>query len=316
MIRIFRPLFLLALLVGLITLVVSTLEVGQPFGGFLAAWRPPDKWVIDNGTPPWWEGFSQAGLTYQDQLLTLDGAPFDANYPDIFRRAAEQHKTSLPLTVQRDGVVAALDTPVITYRFAHLLEVKFAELISGMAILLIGFLIYRVRPHDPLNQAASLVCGIFSINQWMWHLNLLGSQATGLWWMDVLWLLITPLLGPGLLSFALHFLHQGTPLPARQIWVLRIAYVTAIALAIAQTATRAFLPPIDYALLQVLRDVLYRLVVLDIFGGAIAFLVIFLVGLSARSSRTARVRQQRIMLALGFLHCTAGLGATCLCLAL
>ena len=299
--HLFRPLFLMALAVGLITLGTSLLEIGQPFGGFLAAWRPPDKWMVDNGTPPWWEGFSQTGLTYQDQLLMLDGTPFDANYPDVFQRAADQHKTTLSLTVRRGGATVELNAPVITYRFAHLLEVKFAELISGMAVLLIGFLIYRVRPHDPLNQAASLACAVFSINQWMWHFTLLGSRAPGLWVMDFVWLLTTPFLGPALLSFALHFLRQDAPLPRGQIVFVRGAYAVAAILAVLHTVTRAFAPPIDAALLQTLREVFYRLVVIDIFGGAIALLVILLVGLSTRSVITARTRQQRAMLVLGFL---------------
>ncbi len=303
--QLFRLLFLLSLSIGLITLITSVLEIGAPFGGFLAAWRPPDKWMVDNGTPPWWEGLSQAGLTYRDQLLTLDGAPFDNNYPDVFRRAIARHQASLPLTVLRDGAHVTLNASVIAYRLGHLFEVKFAELISGMAVLLIGYLIYRVRPYAALNRAASLACAIFSINQWMWHLTLLGSRAPGLWVLDWIWLLVTPLLGPALLSFALHFLRQDTPLPRAQIWLIHILYALGLLLAFAHTITRQFVLPIDYAQLQTLRDVLYRIVVIDIFGGALAFLVILLVGLSVRSHArgaiTSRTRQQRAMLALGFL---------------
>jgi len=304
--RLFRFLFATAILVGAITVVTSLLEIGQPFGGFLPAWRPPDKWMIDNGTPPWWEGLAQGGLTYQDRLLTLDGAPFDANYTEIFAQASRDQKSTLPMTVQRGNTTVTVQIPVVRYRFAHLLEVKFAEWLSGFAVLLIGFLIYRVRPNEPLNRAAALACGVFSINQWMWHFSLLGAQISWLWLLDIVWLLATPFLGPALLSFALRFLRQDAPLPRGQVWFITISYLIAGILAISHTLVRSFVLPIDYALLQTLRDVLYRLVILDIFGGAIAFLLILLMGLSLQLrdedyERTTRMRQQRAMLAIGFL---------------
>lgn len=304
--RLFRFLFATAILVGAITVVTSLLEIGQPFGGFLPAWRPPDKWMIDNGTPPWWEGLTQGGLTYQDRLLTLDGAPFDANYTEVFAQASRNQQATLPITVQRGNATIALNVPVVRYRFAHLLEVKFAEWLSGFAVLLIGFLIYRVRPNDALNRAAALACGVFSINQWMWHFSLLGGQISWLWLLDIVWLLATPFLGPALLSFALRFLRQDAPLPRSQVWLIAVSYLIAGILAISHTLVRSFVLPIDYALLQTLRDVLYRLVILDIFGGAIAFLLVLLMGLSLQLrdddyESTTRMRQQRAMLAIGFL---------------
>lgn len=288
-----------ALLIGVLSSLVTLAELGQPFAGFLPAWRPPGIWAVDNGTPPWWPALATHDLRTTDTLLALDGQPLDQSQ-SVLSRAADSQRDRLPLVVLRDGQPQTLSVPVLRYTMGRALEVKAAEIVNGVTLWLIGLLIFRTRPHDPLNRSAALACALFSLNQWLWHAALVDARVTGAALLNIVWVIATPLIGPALLHFGLRFVQRDPsgPLPRAASALRAAGWISGAALSIALLLTRMLNWPAENGHLQAL---LYRATVLSAFGGVLGVIALLLANLATRRAQTTRTRQQRAVIATGFL---------------
>jgi signal transduction histidine kinase len=283
-----------ALLVGMLSVLVSLSEIGHPFIGAIVTSDGASGWKVDNGTPPWWPAMGQGGLTHRDALLGASGQPIAS--ADLARTAAG--RDSLAITVRRDGQMLVLDVPVSPFTLGHVLDLRAIEILNGLTLWLIGALIYAVRRDDALNRAAALACGIFSMNQWLWHGAVLDVAAPGGLVLVTAWSLVTPFVGPALLGFGLRFAHAepSAPLPRLAWFTQMLMWFAAIAL-VSVSAIVALVP----ALAADWQFALYRANVLMSFSGAFAVLALLAASLAlSPAGAYSRVRNQRVMIAAGF----------------
>src|SRR5687768_13604035 len=94
------------------------LDIGRPFGGFIAYPAPVD-WIIASETPAWWQGIAQTGLDYDDDLERLDGKPYGDGHADIYATAYARKDSLIELVVVRDDKEITLEVPVLPFTVAH-----------------------------------------------------------------------------------------------------------------------------------------------------------------------------------------------------
>jgi signal transduction histidine kinase len=177
-------LMLLTLFGGLLGAFRLGLSLGEPFPGFVLLWRKEFKlFTVSYATPPNWSGPS-AGMRINDRILCIEGyspKPDAAvygldpryakhpcpnggkNYAAIFRDAYQSNPPTLSFFIDRDGELQTIsNVPVERFSLGLLLETLAPDFLLGLALLGLGWLVYRANPKFEINLIFSLVMMIAS----------------------------------------------------------------------------------------------------------------------------------------------------------
>jgi signal transduction histidine kinase len=142
-------------------------DIGHPFGGFLVFRSALSRaWQLEASTPPWWPVIAQNLLRYDDQLVALNGQPFDRAAQEQFLEAALRGQTTFQLTLRRSGQSLTLDLPLRFFTFSDFANVKLPDLIIGLGFWLLAVAVYRSQPHAPLNRVFALGCALIAGTLW------------------------------------------------------------------------------------------------------------------------------------------------------
>ena len=165
----------------------------QPFGGVVLTWRKEHKLYAVGITPPHWTGIT-AGLRVNDRVLCIAGHRLRSHEPgaaeaipgldvlcpadpmwfsDIFREQATSGASSVPFTIQRQGVIATIPAvPLRRFTLQLLLDVYLLAVLHSLGFLVLGWVVYRAGSHAPVNllfalwatvSSAFLVTAVYNI---------------------------------------------------------------------------------------------------------------------------------------------------------
>ena len=102
------------------------IQIGQPFGGFFTS--RGYVWVVDAPTPPWWPALNESGVSYDDELVALEGHHYGADSYLLYAEALKAGKRSVALTVKRHGTLLQLEIPIRIFTLSNLLDLKLPDL--------------------------------------------------------------------------------------------------------------------------------------------------------------------------------------------
>lgn len=174
----------LTLLGGLLGAFRLALSLGQPFPGLVMLWRKEYKlFTVSWVTPPNWTGLA-AGMRINDRILCINGyrpvlepkayslAPRDAGqscpngekkYGDIFRETFISAEPTIDFFVDRNEEMLSIQgVPVIRFTLGLLLETFLPAFLLGLALLFVGWVVYRAHPDAEINLVFSLVMVVTS----------------------------------------------------------------------------------------------------------------------------------------------------------
>ena len=172
-------LMLLSLLLGLLSALRLGFSLGEPFPGFVLLWRKEYKLLtVSWTTPPNWSG-PDAGMRINDRILCINGYmprpdtpvygldPRYAKYPcpnggrlfaDVYRAAYQSSNPAVDIFIDRDGVLQTIpNVPLEPFSFGLLLETFAPSFVLGLALLGLGWVVYRANPEIEINLIFALI---------------------------------------------------------------------------------------------------------------------------------------------------------------
>src|SRR5881296_960030 len=158
---VFMALILMAVSVSMICPVLAVQWANKPFAGFLVN----ERMVPGNVGQYHWTG-TEAGLNYQDKILKANDQPLSSrNDLDKVVRSVTVG-TPIRYLVDRGGAVRDLTIPTMLFTWADLLVIFGVTFFSGLAFLLIGAIVFLVKPDTKASWAFLLACfflGVYTI---------------------------------------------------------------------------------------------------------------------------------------------------------
>jgi signal transduction histidine kinase len=189
-------LLLLTLLGGLLGVYRWGVSLGEPFPGFVLLWRKEYKlFTVSWVTPPHWSG-PAAGMKVNDRILCINdyvpsptsvvyglepryaeyACSYDddaMNYTAIFRQAYQSADPTVDILIDRDGEIQLVsDVPLLRFNLWHLLEIFAPSFLLGLALLGLGWVVFRANPGIESNLIFSLI--MLAASNYMFHNNLAG----------------------------------------------------------------------------------------------------------------------------------------------
>jgi signal transduction histidine kinase len=196
---------------GVLSAIGLASDIGRPYGGFYTYDQIyTGSWVMGALTPRWWPTVAQAGLTYADRFLQLNGLPYAVNHGEMYATAYARGESSFELTIARDHRVFEQRLPLTLFSLADFLDIKVPPIVVSLAFWLLAVVIYRARPTDKLNRVFAVSSGLIAGYQWF----VVPTLFSGIGLIDhviqVAWDLTIPFLG-------ITFFHCATlfPIPVR-----------------------------------------------------------------------------------------------------
>ena len=177
----------LTLLLGVVSAISLTQDIGRPFLGFLHIHAiSANVWLIDTETPSYWPAFRQ--LPWSGAIVAIKRQPPDNAVADVFRRAAQPPNPIVALQIESDGQRMTVNLPVKPFTWADWLDLKLPRWISSLVYWLLALAILRnSRPGDPTAQAcirASLISAATLVTgaRGLFHMDLSGEfPPAGSW---------------------------------------------------------------------------------------------------------------------------------------
>lgn len=263
---------ILTVMFGVFGTLSLLVEVGRPFGGYMAYGFPAEEWaIIAHDTPDWWPALADGSLRYGDRLLTINESPHTPNAWDEFARALTQRQ-SVILAIDRSatGEQLTVELPVRRVSWADVIDVKLPEVLVGVALWLLGVMALRAR-QDATNQVFAIAASCVAVHR----LTAVTSFMTDAQWLANLpkigHMVAAGLIGPLLVHLALLF-----PTPVRRWppgWVLWLLYGIGLASGVVLASSRlpwwAHLPYTAGVLADALS---FRVMLVLLLGGVLALL--------------------------------------------
>ncbi len=165
--------FWVALLCSLVITVICVVNalkwINKPFSGFLLN----ERMVVAPVGQYQWTG-TQAGLRYPDKILTADGKPI----PSI--KELESVLETVPYggvinyKVEREGRVFEIWIAKMQFTLADLFMTFGSLMIAGIAFLLIGLIVFIMKPDAKVSWIFLIACLFLS----MWSITIFDMQST------------------------------------------------------------------------------------------------------------------------------------------
>jgi len=175
---------LLTFLFGLLGAVRLGSSLGEPFPGFMLLWRKEYKLLtVSSLTPPNWSG-PGAGMKINDRILCINGyspkpdSPVygldpryaehpcpngSKNFAVIYREAFQSADPTVNFLIDRDGVIQTItNVPLERFDLALLVETFAPAFLLGLALLVLGWVVYHANPDYEINLVFTQVMVITS----------------------------------------------------------------------------------------------------------------------------------------------------------
>jgi serine phosphatase RsbU (regulator of sigma subunit) len=214
--------FGIAVLVFLFAPFAALSWIAKPFTGFLV-----EHTLVGSSLDGYNWNAGKLGITYPQRVIQL-GDAITGTSKD-YQAAVDQLSAGEAVTVRTilpDGSEQVYPgVEMMQFSTRDLVRLFWLPYIVGLAFLIMGMWIYRLRGHTAAGQAFAFFCGCASIAS-----CLLFDQVTthaG----PVLWTLVIAQQGAALISLAMVFPETWKPLQ-RRIWLRYLPYVLSIAIAI------------------------------------------------------------------------------------
>lgn len=166
--RLVSLLFALVLIVGVLSAVNLGLAIGRPFGGFFAGYsHAANIWLVEASTPPWWPVIIQQQLRYDDELVAIDGQPYNASAYELFDTAYRRGRAAVTLTIRRHGTLRDVSVPIRVFTLGNFFDIKLPDIINGLGFWLLAVAVFRARAHDPVNRIFALACALAGGAIWL-----------------------------------------------------------------------------------------------------------------------------------------------------
>ena len=173
-----------SLVLGLVSVVGLSLDLGRPFPGFIAYYDiPANSWGVDGATPTWWPGMANQAVANGDTLLELNGQPYNAHVRQRYAATYTAGARQAELTILRNGDEITQEVPLTLFTLRYLLDLKAAQYVLGVCFWLLAVAVYRAQPRAALNRAFAVLFAqatvtmlplpgtIFEHSTWLGHLT-------------------------------------------------------------------------------------------------------------------------------------------------
>lgn len=291
-----EALLTLAMLLGIVGLLTLAGDIGSPFGGFFSnRSHVRNVWQVDAATPPWWPGITDSGLQYADVLIALDGQPYGPGAREQYASAAQAGQTALTLVFQRASALSSVQIPLKIFTLGYFLDMRLPDLITGLGFWLLGLVVYRTRPQNPVNRMFGVTGGLTATVLWSSIPTLFPERLAAPKTLHLAWALAYPFMGVTFLHATLLF-----PRTFRRLQTGWLVYVYVLMAVVAALYEVSFLArwqePVAWA------DQLSTFcngVVTSVFGLGVAAYVARLLWLVSRRDISRRLRRQVALLLCG-----------------
>ena len=278
-------------LIGFLTVVNLCLELGKPYGGFLAIWYPPRlAWSTHPVTPQWWPTLQKSGLRYGDSLISVDGDPGPGNYA-TYARAVSAGRTQVQLDVLRVNSRQRISIPLQRFTLNNLLP----DLISGLCYWLLALAVFLSRPQGAVHRAFGIASSAFAGLIWLTVCSL-GLEPQGVIGnlCEYLFDMATPFMGITWVHLALVFPCKVQRFPRRLLLGL---YTSAIVAFLFGSA--GFVARWCFGVRRSDLDLVAVVMAASIDGTCLAWFIGRPLWLATQSRVARRVRQQAWVLLAG-----------------
>jgi signal transduction histidine kinase len=205
--------------IGALTLGAVVQHINQPIPGLLA-YRDlaTDTWTVGSATPDWWPALISLGMQRYDQLVSLDGKPWE-QASAVIADAATRGEDGVTVRYQRPGEneTRTARLPVTRYDWRAFSDHMTLRIAEGLAAWLLAIAVYRAGPNETGNRALAVAFSFFSL------VGLTGQQGIGEWpWrgltiiVTLLWAAQTSLIGAAVTNFGVVFVLRKVTLPRRR----------------------------------------------------------------------------------------------------
>ncbi len=228
----------LTLVIGLAGVANLALDIGRPFGGYLAACNIGSlRWYLDAFNPPWWSGLAEANVPRTGTFLELDGQPYGFNEGAIYAAAQRRGASFISLTYAHHGVQIVQPIRLVPFTFSHFLDVALPEFIVSLSVWFLALMIYRSNVSDPVSRSATMLFATAAGFRWLGYTSVFryGSVAAQIFdylSFGILW----PLFAATLMHFALTYPDRRLTL-----FIRLIIYANALLNSLTFTVTRLIL---------------------------------------------------------------------------
>jgi hypothetical protein len=193
----------------------------EPFPGFLVEQTLVINGIMGNN----WEG-QQQGLSYLQRVVRVDGVPVST--PAEYEAEISKHRVSQKIsifTTNQDGTSILYPAiPLQKFPTSDFMRLFWLPYLIGLAYLVIGFWVYRVRGQNRVGRALAFFCIVTALT----CVLIFDLSTTHV--ASYVWVIAIVLAGGALLSLAMRF-PQEWQLVTRHPWMLAIPYIIAILLA-------------------------------------------------------------------------------------
>jgi signal transduction histidine kinase len=269
-------LFLLALAV---TVVSVRTQIGKPAPGFVV-WQ--NLVVPAIGTPSW--PGSRAGVPLRTVVTAVDGTPVESA-PGLRRLVrAVPVGTSLRYTFERNGTRHVVAVPTAILQWRDVLPVYLPYLVDGVAFMATALVVFLFRPRLAAARAGVALGACFGL------MLVLACDLFSAAWLDNLYFVVESLTPATVFVFALCFPEPKATVRKRP-WLLVLVVVPFVLLAAVQLALHDHWPEQHLAV----NDWVYGAIACSGIASALSLVH------AVRTSRSARARQQAIVVMVGML---------------
>lgn len=223
--KVSRIVFLFILLVFLTVTsicVFNALEwVGKTFPGFLLN----ERMVVAPIGQYHWSG-SRAGLKYPDKIITADGKPVPTmkELKGVLRNKSVGE--TVTYTVERGEEVFEVSLLTMRFSWFDLLMAFGTTFIAGLAYMLIGAVVYILKPDKVVTWALLVACFFLGL----WSITVFDMQSTHFGF--IRFYLLAAAVFPGALVHFSFYFPEPKKIAVKQPGVQLIPYIVALAIAI------------------------------------------------------------------------------------
>ena len=227
--KVSRIVFLFILLVFLTVTsicVINALDwVGKTFPGFLLN----ERMVVAPVGQYHWSG-SRAGLKYPDKIITADGKPVPTmtELKGVLRNSSVGE--TVTYTFERAEEVFEVSLLTMQFSWFDLLMAFGTTFIAGLAYMLIGAVVYILKPDKIVTWALLVACFFLGL----WSVTVFDMQSTHFGFIR-LYLLAAAVFPGALVHFSFYF-PEAKKIALKRPWIQLLPYLIALVVAIPMLA--------------------------------------------------------------------------------
>jgi signal transduction histidine kinase len=154
---------------GIICLISLTVDIGRPFPGFITYYNPiHTRMEVEWNTPSWWWDTTGERPLINDILIQVDETPFNGVLQPVeetllYQTAWDQGKTTVDVTVDRDGALITFPVSLELFSWAHYGDLMLLSVILATCYWLLAIILYRASGGESKQRLVVLILCAFAI---------------------------------------------------------------------------------------------------------------------------------------------------------